>query len=41
MALLLAHSVEGAPIGLRRLLRVELKSRDIPFFHAAPLLLRI
>jgi hypothetical protein len=34
MALFLAHGVEGAPIGLRRLLRIEPKSRDVSFFHA-------
>jgi hypothetical protein len=32
MALLLAHGVEGAPIGLRRLPRIEPKSRDTSFF---------
>jgi len=37
VVLLLAHRVERAPVGLRRLLRIELKSRDISFFHAAPL----
>src|ERR1700730_779138 len=40
-ALLFAHGVEGAPIGLRGLLRIELKSRDTSFFHAAPPLSRM
>jgi hypothetical protein len=37
MTLLVAHCVEGTPICLWRLLRIELKSRDTSFFHAAPL----
>src|ERR1700722_6353601 len=41
MTLVLAHGVESAPIRLWRLLRSELKSRDIFSFHAAPLLLQI
>jgi hypothetical protein len=41
MTLVVAHGVEGAPTCLWRLLRIELKSRDTSFFHAAPLLLRI
>src|ERR1700694_1869757 len=41
MARLFAHGVEGAPICLWRLLRIELKSRDTFFFHVAPLLWRI
>lgn len=32
MALLFAHSVEGTPIRIRWLLRIELKLRDISFF---------
>src|ERR1700733_600434 len=39
VALLFAHCVEGTPVGLRRLPRIELKPRDISFFHAVPLLL--
>src|SRR5882757_1628968 len=41
MTRLFAHRVEGAPIALWRLLRVELKSRDTSSFHAVPLLWRI
>jgi len=35
MTLLFAQGVEGAPITFWRLLRIELKSRDTSFFHAA------
>src|SRR5262249_55933451 len=37
MALVFHHGVEGAPIAFWRLLRIEPKSRDTFFFHAAPL----
>src|ERR1700730_3684203 len=35
VALRLAHRIEGAPIALRRLLRIESKARNISFFHEA------
>src|SRR5437763_16248151 len=38
MAILFAHGIEGTPIRLRELLRVQSIFRDISFFHAALLL---
>ena len=35
MALLLADGVEGLPVGLGRFYRIEPKSRDASFLHAA------
>src|SRR5712664_3477566 len=41
MAFLLAHGIEGTPVGLGRPLRIEPKFRDTSFFHAALPLWRI